>query len=338
MLQVPQKNFARSVNTINIKTVTLADWLEASLLFDETEIAKNDVVDVLLEEQICDDGPPDLANEIADRGWSEIRLRQSWGGVSSDLSVQANRLTFGIDWRDDPIRAFFVLLSILQLYPDWSEKHQNFLVQGELFEKVAEEICPSLLPGWTTVRTGWSPDNAVNIKMIVSDLCEKLNTFGSSRLEDWTSDAANDGGLDIVCYREFPDTREATPTYFLQCASGTNWRNKIYTPSATSWMKYLDAAVQPSTGIVAPFVISTEEIRHAGLGGQIIVFDRIRLLHAAYESQISLSEQVKNDVIEWIGQRVADIPTIYDLSTLVFAVICAQMPVDNEIKSSGARS
>ena len=310
MLQIPQMNFARSVYAINIRTVTLADWLEASLLFAETEIAKSDVVDVLLEEQICDNGAQDLANEIADLGWSKISLRQSWGGVPPDLSIAANRLTFDADWREDPIRAFFVMLSILQLYPEWSKRHRNFPVQGELFEKVVEEICPGLLPGWTTVRTGWSPDNAISIDMIVADLCGRLNTAGNSQLDDWISDAANDGGLDIVCYREFPDAREATPTYFLQCASGTNWRNKINTPNAISWMKYLNAAVQPGTGIVAPFVISTKEIRLAGLNGQVTVFDRIRLLHAAYENQISLSEQVNNEVIEWVDQRVADIPTI----------------------------
>ena len=119
------------------------------------------------------------------------------------------------------------MLSILKLYPDWSEGHRDFPVQGELFEKVAEEICPGLLPGWKTVRTGWSPNNAISINTIVDDLCDRLHTLGNLELDEWISDAANDGGLDIVCYREFPDTREATPTYFLQCASGTNWRNKI---------------------------------------------------------------------------------------------------------------
>ena len=310
MLQIPQKNFERSVKKIHVQPIALADWLEASLLFDEKEIAKSDVVDVLLEEQICDNGAQDLANEIADLGWSKISLRQSWGGVSPDLSIAANRLTFHADWRGDPIRAFFVMLSILQLYPDWSERHRNFPVQGELFEKVAEEICPCLLPGWTTVRTGWSPDNAVSINMVVTDLCERLNTTGNSQLDDWTSDAANDGGLDIVCYREFPDAREATPTYFLQCASGTNWRKKINTPNAISWMKYLNSAVQPGTGIVAPFFISTKEVRLAGLNGQVTVFDRIRLLQAAYENQISLSEQVITKLSNGLIKGWQNIPTI----------------------------
>tara|TARA_B100000530_G_C15538386_1_gene321497 strand:- start:53 stop:280 length:228 start_codon:yes stop_codon:yes gene_type:complete len=75
-------------------------------------------------------------------------------------------------------------------------------------------------------------------------------------------------------------------------------------------MKYLDAAVQPSTGIVAPFVISTEEMRHAGLSGQITVFDRIRLLHATYDNNILLSDPLKQDVIAWVHQRAQDIPTI----------------------------
>ena len=310
MLEIPQKNFFRSVEAINIKTVTLADWLEASLLFDETEIAKNDVVDVLIEEQICNGDAQDLANEIADRGWAEIKSRQSWGGISPNLSISTTRLKFDADWRDDPIRAFLVMLSVLQLYPKWAETHQNFSVQGELFERVSEELCPGLLPGWTTFRAGWSPRNAVTIDTIVTDLCARLNTRGSLRLDEWTSNSANDGGLDLVCYREFADKREATPTYFLQCASGTNWRNKIHTPSAVSWMKDLDAAVQPSTGIVAPFVITSEEIKRVGLSGQIAVFDRIRLLHAAYSNQILLSDPLRRDVIAWVDQRVKDIPSI----------------------------
>ena len=57
-------------------------------------------------------------------------------------------------------------------------------------------------------------------------------------------------------------------------------------------------------------MISTEEVRHAGLSGQTTVFDRIRLLQAVYENQILLSDRVKNEVVEWVEQRVADIPKV----------------------------
>lgn len=310
MLKIPGKNFSRSVNTINIETNTLADWIEASLLFDENEVSKSDIVDILIEENICADGGQDLAHEIADRGWAEIGTRKRWGGVPDQLVIEGARIKDTSDWRQDPTRAFFLVLSIQQYFLEWAERHRNFSVQGELFERVIEEICPGLLPGWRVVRAGWSPDNAVSIVNIVEELCGHLNTLGSLRLDLWVPDAAKDGGLDIVCYREFPDTREATPTYFLQCASGTNWRSKIHTPNANEWKTYLDAAVQPSTGIVAPFVIGTDEVRRAGLSGQITVFDRIRLLHATYDGNIELTEELRADVVAWIEGKVGDIPTL----------------------------
>ena len=310
MLQIPQKNFNRSVGTINIGTNVLADWIEASLLFDENEISKSNLVDVLIEENICDDSGQDLANEIADRGWVEIEQRQRWGGISTNLQVSGPRITDSNDWRNEPIRAFFVLLSVLQFYPEWSKSHRNYAEQGELFEKVIEVICPALLPGWEVLRAGWSPDNAVSIKTIVPILCEHLHTLGSLRLDEWVPDAAKDGGLDIVCFRAFPDEREATPTFFLQCASGTNWREKLHTPTAGKWKTYLDAAVQPSTGIVAPFVISTKKVRYAGLEGQSVMFDRIRLLYATQSENIQLPANLRDEVIAWVETRANDIPKL----------------------------
>jgi hypothetical protein len=310
MLQIPQKNFNRSVGTINIKTDVLADWIESSLLFDDNEISKSDLVDVLIEENICEDSGQDLANEIADRGWVEIEQRKSWGGVSANLEITGPRLKGTGDWRSEPIRAFFLLLSVLRLYPEWSERHRNYVEQGELFEKVVEVICPALLPGWKVFRAGWSPENPVTVKTIVPLLCEHLHTRGADDLDDWLEDAAKDGGLDIVCFRSFPDQREATPTFFLQCASGTNWRDKLHTPSANKWKKYLNAAVQPSTGIVAPFVIDTKKVRLAGLEGQIIVFDRIRLLYAMQSENVELSNDLKDEVIAWVETRANDIPKL----------------------------
>ena len=61
----------------------MADWLEASLIFFDGQISKSDVVDVLIEEQICPSDNQDIAHEIADMGWSELELRhqQSGGGI-----------------------------------------------------------------------------------------------------------------------------------------------------------------------------------------------------------------------------------------------------------------
>ena len=115
--------------------------------------------------------------------------------------------------------------------------------------------------------------------------------------------------MDLVCYRPFSDGREALPVFFLQCASGKNWRDKVHSPSATSWAKWLNAAVQPSTGIVAPFVIDDVELRQSALEGQTIVFDRVRIVGALQEDNILVLDDILlNELIDWMSPRVADLP------------------------------
>ena len=290
----------------------MADWLEASLIFCDEQLSKSDVVDVLIEEQICPSDRQDMAHGIANMGWSELKARhqQSGGGMNVNVSRTRVEVPDNYNWIDEPVRAFLLVLSIMRLYPGWASQHRNAPRQGELFERVVEELCPGLLPGWRTYRAGWSPGSAVSIPQIVRDLCERLHTKGSSDLDDWASEAAKDGGLDIVCYRSFPDKKEPVPAFFLQCASGTNWRLKIDTPNPYEWTKYLNAAVQPVTGIAAPFVINTKEMRRAGLHGQIIVFDRLRLMSALLTEGLTLSDKLRTELVEWIKNLTPTLPQL----------------------------
>jgi hypothetical protein len=308
MLGMPEKGFRRSVNENNVTTNFLADWIEASLLFSERQISKNEIVDLLMEEQVCPDGGQDLAHAIATAGWTEVALRKRWGGIPATLIIDGPRIQSGAGWQSEPIRAFFVMLSILRIYPEWAKAHQDFSVQGDLFEKVVEIVCPHLLPGWVSYRAGWSPENTKNIPVIVTDLCDRLFMRGASDLQDWISPDANDGGLDIVCYRSFSDEREATPTLFLQCASGKNWRDKVQTPDSGSWQKYLNSAVQPGAGIVAPFVIEDKELRMAGLRGQIVVFDRLRLMDVVHKANVNLPAALNAEIIDWVQARAQHLP------------------------------
>ena len=128
--------------------------------------------------------------------------------------------------------------------------------------------------------------------------------LGSQNPLRWLEEGSKDGGLDIVCYRPFADEREALPVYFLQCASGRNWRDKVNTPNAAVWQKVLDAAVEPSTGIAAPFVVDHDQLRRAALQGQTIVLDRLRMLSAATSAGISLPKELGDRVRDWMRPRV----------------------------------
>ena len=309
MLRMPEIGFHRSIHVSNVDPNASADWLESTLLFDESELSKNDVVDLLLEEQICDSDSQDMAHQIADEAWSELERRQRWGGLPDTVKVTSNRIVATRKWTDDIIRAFFVLLSIQRIFPDWASNWKAYVEQGNLFEKVVERICPALLPGWKTYRAGWSPDNTKNVSNIVRELRDHIHTSGATDLQDWTGSHEKDGGLDLVCYRAFSDEREAIPVFFLQCASGKNWREKIHTPSAVKWAKWLNSAVHPSTGIVAPFVIDDIHLRSSALDGQIVVFDRIRAVSVLNEEHEEvLGDELMQEVVDWMTPRVAALP------------------------------
>lgn len=308
MLQAPRKGFDRSVNKNNIKTEILGDWLEGSLLFFGEKISKSDVVDFLREQEICEG--QDLAHTIVDAGWQELRRRKKIAQIDTRLSIEKNSISCSGLWQDDPIRAFFVGLSLFYAFPDWGADRRNASVQGLLFEKVVEKIAASLLPGWETYRVGWAPDNPASIYTIVKDLSEKLNCSGHPNLETWVPDAAKDAGLDLVCFRQFADEREALPVYLLQCASGSNWRSKVNTPNPNDWQKYLDAAVRPGTGIAAPFVIPAKKLKVASLQGQAIVLDRLRLLRAFYSDENAIDDNLKQELVGWLAPFIPELPTI----------------------------
>lgn len=310
MLKIPEIKFGYSAKQSNVDPNAMCDWLEACALFDGPHVTKGDVVDMLLEYQICSDENQDLAHLIADEGWEELAKRKRWGGVPDYVEIAATRITSPVNWQDDPIRSFFILLSALRIYPDWARAYQAYSVQGELFERIVEAICPHLLPGWVAYRAGWSPDDTKNVPEIVNELIARLFVPGAADLDRWLLSAGNDGGLDMICYRTFGDEREAMPLFFLQCASGKNWREKINTPNPDLWQKLLDSAVRPSTGIIAPFVIDPKELSIAALMGQIIVFDRVRLLSAARQGNVQLDDAFKAEVTDWLQPRIDGLPRV----------------------------
>ena len=311
MLAIPQKDFHRSTSSNNVAPDVLGDWIEASLLFHENEISRSDVIDVLTEQQICssNDGQY-IADSITISAWEELENRKRWSCAAPNLKIDKSKITDTPDWRNDIVRAFFLMLSIMRIYPDWATQHRNTHRQGILFEQVVEQIFLSMFPGWDVYRAGWFPGSSLTINQIISDLCSRLNCQGNANLHHWVPTQTKDGGLDIVCYHPFPDTREAIPTFFIQCASGANWRNKVQTPNARQWQKYLDAAVQPSTGIAAPFVISDKNVRCAGLEGQVIVFDRLRLLYAAHTKKRAFPAQLLTKLEAWLEPLVQSLPQI----------------------------
>ena len=310
MLSLPELRGNDLTRNSIIDSNICADWVEASVLFDEPELSRSSIVGLFLSEGIVQDSSQELAHRIVDEGWCELEQRQQWGAVPDTVVVNTNRVTYNGRWQDEPLRSFFVMLAIQRLFPEWSSQRRAYVQQGNLFEKVVEVVCPALLPGWDTYRAGWSPGNTKRVPGIVDDLRDLLSVRGATDLDSWVDSDAKDGGLDLVCFRSYGDEREANPMFFLQCASGKNWRDKIHTPNVHSWAKYLNMAVQPGAGLVAPFVIDDDRLRRSSLAGQIVIFDRVRTLSAAKSAHVELEGSLRNDVMDWMRPRVRSLPRV----------------------------
>lgn len=306
MLNLPTAGFNRSVNVKNVRRSILGDWLEASVIFGSAGCSKTDAVDVLTEESVTDS--QDMARNIVDEGWTEIESRIRNGGATQTLGLGLERLEKLNDWRSDPVRSFMLMLGLFEAYPQWARTYRDPNSQGALFERVTAACCERILLGWQIYRAGWSPAGPKSIPLVVRELSIKLGVSGHPNPVEWAGRAANDAGLDLLCFRSFPDTHECVPYLALQCASGSNWTDKLTEPSVAQWQILLAAAFRPTRALAIPFVVDREELKRRCAVIEGPLFDRHRLLSAGDGSAAWVEPALAHDLEQWLEPRVAALP------------------------------
>ena len=308
MLDLPTSGFARSVTKHNVKLVAVCDWVEASVLFGDRDVSQTDVVDVLQENNIYDD--QDSAREMLADAWIEMRHRSESLGDGSPFDVQTGRVVQSKKWRIVTAYSFCLMLAIRQWYPGWAKMHfdVNYTVQGSLFEEITDECLTRL--GWSTFRTGWSPDTPENIRQVVADVAEYINEREiPGGLDRWISSNANDEGLDVVCTDPFYDGLGGYPIFFLQCASGLNWPSKLHTPDPCVWSKVIDFTTTPQRGFAMPFALDEAEFRQYAGRVKGMMLDRFRLSSPAYDGEIGwVSSPLRRRLLAWLTPKVKKLP------------------------------
>ncbi len=307
MLRVPRIDFKRPSSKQNFDV--LGDWIEAITLFGQDKITRNEVAEILSEDERFPKRPREAALEIANGAWTEIEDRKEQGRIPERLAISIDEINDSTIWVESPIRSFLLVLSLFKAYPDWAKDISNSVEQGYLFEDLVEALCPALLPGWQVRRFGWPPRNGISFS---SNLIALRNFLNTGTLQINTNDSipphAKDAGLDIVCCRNFSDSKEAFPVILLQCASGKNWSEKIHTPSSALWKQLLNLAVEPSTGIVVPFIIDEDKMRQTSLEGQTVIFDRLRILSSVAEMKFELPNKLAKRLVQWMEPKIENLP------------------------------
>jgi hypothetical protein len=305
MLTPPSKGFAVSVDAHNVRLDAMAEWIEGCITFNDKEISKVDVKDILQEEGYY--RSQDFAQERIDDAWKELKRRNKCLGPAGTFKVEPTRLARKGKWQDSPAYSFCLMLSLQTSYRKsfLDEFGSDYTEQGELFERLTAEALHAI--GWRTYSTAWSHAASNSIADKVEALALHLGEPPrAGAVDQWTEERAKDCGLDVICHLPFLDGWAGRPLYFVQCASGENWKDKRHTPNIQQWTKLLELATEPKRGIAHPFVLLEDEFRRAANYDLLsLVLDRHRLSKPAATTKVTwLSPALAKDLKGWTRSRL----------------------------------
>ena len=306
MLALPT-GMSRSIEKHNIDFDAFYDWIEGTVLFEQEEVSGSDIVDILLEGNVYSD--QDFAWEAVDNAWAEIERRQAWAGNGSAINV-ASHLSPQRRWQEVPGSSFCLSLSFAKWYPKWAASFgTDYNEQGDLFEELTKESLKAIFPDWKIDKTGWTPNDPDNLDVIVDEMISKLNEQEGKR-EPWTTPDAHEAGLDLLCYRAFPDGRVGVPLLMMQCASGKNWEEKLRTPDLRIWKKLILFASDPKKAFSIPYALSDSEFARTCNIADAVFLDRNRLLSPGSMNRDWISTELHDRIVLWLEPRLAQLPRL----------------------------
>lgn len=307
MLALPEKGLSRSASSHNVDFDMLYDWVEASALFCGEPLVAAEVVDLLRENEIY--ATQDLAWELLENLFAAIEARANLLGKGYPIrSRGTKRIEPKADWQEFPAYSFCLMLSLRTAYPTWARSFgQDYTRQGDLFERLTAESVSSSFRDWTVCPTGWTKEHPGQLGKIVVEIAEQLGEpIGT--VERWTSARAKEAGLDLLCFRRFPDRRGGLPVFLFQCASGADWKSKLHTPNIRIWTKVITFSSDPKKAFSMPYALDEIEFnRNANIVDGLLL-DRHRLLAPGFDNKEWISDVLATDLNAWTSSRVPVLP------------------------------
>jgi len=229
-------------------------------------------------------------------------------GTTCPFEIDGNMAKRKVEWQEVPAHGFCTMVALSTCYSDWNtDQGHGYVEQGELFKLLTEEAIRSLLPTWRTFHTGWSLSRSGKLRENIENIADKIGE-SLGNIEIYLDPNSNDGGLDLICFRPFPDAFSGRPVYLIQCASGRNWTDKRSTPDIQLWEKIIDFACKPMRALAIPFVVPIGTFRRHSISVEGMLLDRYRLLSAGQHNEKWMSLQLKDRLLSWMMPRVASLP------------------------------
>jgi len=303
MLSLPSKGFAK----FSLDLRALCDWVESSVLFDQEAVTAMSLVDVLCEEDLCEN--QEAAYIVMGDVWAEFDRRKSCIGLNWPFVLSNDTIEPAREWQEAPDYAFCLLLSLTIRYRRWARTCvTDYGEQGELFEDVTKESLTKQFSDWQFLQTGWSRSRAQKLQHVVQQVASFLGEEEKPNLLRWTKETAKDAGLDIICQRPFRDGRVALPVYLIQCASGADFEDKLKTPDLSIWTKVVDFVVEPRRAFATPYAFSDEDFIRYATRVEGLLLERYRILAAGFNEPNWLSDGLRLRLIDWSRTRIDLLP------------------------------
>ena len=254
---------------------SLAEFIEAELMFSEDDYLSLTELRALFPSgrQPTDDQISFAFTEIEGR-------RRRYGGHYPYLVDDRGVL---LVW--DSGAYLYSLLLLLSL------KGTPLRIRGEyprsdpLFDAVVREGFKAWLgPGTEALVFGWPPRDGRPNKF--DDAVEWAGTMmGLPVRKDEVPSHLQDGGVDIVLWRPFPDGRAGFEIYLVQDTVQMSFRNKPHDVRPLRWLTWCRIATPPAVGFAVPFAMPTDDPWWCDVtDGTTIPMDRERLVHALCHS------------------------------------------------------
>ena len=306
MLDLPEIGLRRSVRAHNVDLDILCDWLEACVLFGPERISGSDVVDFLTEGEIYDS--QDFAWELLGDSWSELRRRHDLLGLGAAVKTDGKSLVRVREWEGAAAYTFCLVLSLARPYRRWAASFgADHTLQGELFEILTREALVRMFPGWEIHLTAWNRTQRIGIEAVVRDVAGRLGE-AMGEIEPWTDHTAHEAGLDILCYRSFDDHRSSLPVYFMQCASGKHYEEKLHSPDLRIWGSLIKFLADPKRALSTPYVLLSDEFKRVARIVDGVLLDRCRLLSPGRAEPNWVSAELKERLVPWLRERIDRLP------------------------------
>ena len=309
MLGLPERGLHRSVKSHNVDFGIFCDWLEASALFLGEDVTGADVIDLLRENEVYRD--QGFAWDLVNNALAAIRTRSRLIGHGYPIRVSGGTRIVGVtDWREFPAYAFCLALALPSVYPSWARAFgTDFTQQGALFEELTAEAGSKSFQDWTVHTTGGTKTMPNKLGQLVSDIAARLGE-ATGELHRWTSASAKEAGLDLLCFRQFPDGRVGIPVYLLQCASGADWKSKLKTPDLRVWTKIITFASDPKKALSMPYALDEADFARQSNVVDGLLLDRHRLLSPGLREKDWLTNGLTVKLNDWTNDRIQSLPKV----------------------------